>query len=123
MQPSILKSTKKLLGIHEDYTVFDIDVMTHINAAFSVLQQLGVGPVDGYMIEDADDVWTDFDVPDNLLKLVRSYIFLKVKMSFDPSPTSFHLESMNRQIQELEWRMNVSREEALAASQIVVVTE
>lgn len=123
MQPSILNSTKKLLGIDENYTAFDIDVMTHINATFSVLQQLGVGPVNGYMIEDANDVWTDFDAPEVLIKMIRSYIFLKVKMAFDPSPTSFHLESMNNQISELEWRMNVYREEVNYVPLVAAVVE
>ena len=86
MEQSILISTKKILGIAEDYTVFDLDIITHINTAFSTLTQLGVGPADGFMIEDDSALWTDFDpVDDNLnYNAVKSYVFLKVKVAFDP---------------------------------------
>ncbi|MET0786851.1 MAG: hypothetical protein ABWY25_09110 [Paenisporosarcina sp.] len=113
MEESILKSTKKILGLAEDYTPFDLDVITHINAAFSILDQLGVGPVDGFSIYDDTAVWDDFVVPPNQLHLVKTYIYLKVRYLFDPPTTSFLLEAANTQIKEYEWRLNVFREWAL----------
>src|SRR5436190_17535293 len=112
MEQSILTSTKKILGIAEDYIVFDLDIITHINTAFSTLTQLGVGPADGFMIEDATALWTDFDpVDDNInFNSVRSYVFLKVKQLFDPPTTSYLIDATQKQIEELEWRLNVHRE-------------
>ena len=112
MEQSILTSTKKILGIAEDYLVFDLDIITHINTAFSTLTQLGVGPADGFMIEDASALWTDFDpVDDNInFNSVRSYVFLKVKQLFDPPTTSYLIDATQKQIEELEWRLNVHRE-------------
>lgn len=111
METSILISTKKVLGITEDYTVFDLDIITHINAAFSILNQLGVGPLDGFMIEDEGAEWSDFaDVPMNQLNLVKTYVYLKVGMLFDPPTTSFLIEAKTKQIEEYEWRLNVFRE-------------
>lgn len=114
MELSILISTKKILGIAEDYTVFDLDIITHINTAFSTLTQLGVGPADGFMIEDDSALWTDFDpVDDNLnYNAVKSYVFLKVKVLFDPPTTSYLIAATEKQIEELEWRLNVHREES-----------
>jgi hypothetical protein len=110
VESSILTSTKKILGIADDYTAFDLDILTHINSAFTILNQLGVGPVDGFMIEDAETVWEDFDIPMNSLNLVKTYVFLKVRILFDPPTTSFHLEAANNQIKEYEWRLNTWRE-------------
>jgi len=112
MEQSILTSTKKILGIAEDYIVFDLDIITHINTAFSTLTQLGVGPADGFMIEDATALWTDFDPVDDDTNFnsVRSYVFLKVKQLFDPPTTSYLIEATQKQIEELEWRLNVNRE-------------
>jgi hypothetical protein len=111
MEQSILISTKKILGIAEDYTVFDLDIITHINTAFSTLTQLGVGPAVGFMIEDETAVWDDFTVDDFQYNSVRSYVFLKTRQLFDPPTTSYLISAMERQIQELEWRLNVHREE------------
>lgn len=111
MDDSILTSTKKILGVAEDYTVFDMDIITHINTAFSTLTQLGVGPPDGFMIEDEDAEWVDFIGTDKQYNSVKSYVFLRVRQLFDPPQTSYHIASMERQIQELEWRLNVHREE------------
>lgn len=112
MEQSILTSTKKILGIRQDYTVFDLDIITHINSAFSTLTQLGVGPTNGFMIVDAAAEWADFiGDEDPQYNSVRSYVFLKVKQLFDPPQTSYLIASTERQIQELEWRLNVHREE------------
>lgn len=110
MEESILNSTKKILGLDADYEAFDLDVITHINAAFSLLNQLGVGPIQGFFIEDDSSTWDEFEVPANQLNLVKTYIFLKVRVLFDPPGTSFLLESANNQIKEYEWRLNVFRE-------------
>lgn len=111
MAGSILTDTKKILGISEADTSFDLDVMTHINTAFSVLHQLGVGPEEGFMIESKSEEWDEFEVDDILtFNMVRTYIGLKVKMFFDPPSTSFLLDSMDKQIQQLESRLNTERE-------------
>jgi hypothetical protein len=110
MEESILKSTKKILGLAEDYTPFDLDVITHINAAFSILNQLGVGYEDGFWIEDEAAVWDDYGVPANQLHLVKTYVYLKVRSLFDPPATSYLIEATNNQIKEYEWRLNSFRE-------------
>lgn len=105
---SILTSIKKMLGIEESYTHFDADLVMHINSVFSILTQMGVGPSDGFSIEDEDKEWNDFLRGDPAkLSLVKSYIFLKVRLLFDPPQNSFAVESINRQISEFEWRLNV----------------
>jgi hypothetical protein len=113
MEQSILTSTKKILGIAADYTVFDLDIITHINTAFSTLTQLGVGPADGFMIEDDSAQWTDFDPVDDdrQYNAVKSYIYLRVRLLFDPPTTSYLITALEKQVQELEWRLNVYRED------------
>lgn len=108
---SILNSTKKILGISEDYTAFDHDIITHINTAFSTLTQLGVGPPEGFMIHDAVAEWDDYIVDDMQFNSVQSYVFLKVRQLFDPPTTSYLITATEKQIAELEWRLNVHREE------------
>lgn len=110
MENSILTSTKKILGISEDYEVFDLDITTHINAAFSVINQIGLGPDEGFMIEDEDAEWGDLGLPLNQMNLLRTYVFLKVRMLFDPPNTSFVIDAMNTQIQEYESRLSYFRE-------------
>ena len=111
VETSILTSTKKILGIAEDYTVFDLDIITHINSAFSTLTQLGIGPAAGFMIDDAEAVWADFIADDFQYNSVKSYVFLKVRQLFDPPQTSYLIDAVDKQIQELEWRLNSHREE------------
>jgi hypothetical protein len=113
MEESILKSTKKILGLADDYTPFDLDVITHINAAFSILDQLGVGPVDGFSISDDTATWNDYIVPSNQLHLVKTYVYLKVRSLFDPPSTGFLITAANDQLKEYEWRLNVFREWAI----------
>jgi len=121
MEASILTSVKKVLGLDEAYTAFDLDILTHINATFSVLNQLGIGPLNGFMIEDKVAEWEDFDVPANQTNMVRTYVFLKVKLLFDPPTTSFLIEMTNKQISEFEWRLNSFREAALPRPIVRVV--
>ena len=111
MEASILLSTKKILGLDPDYTVFDHDVITHINTAFSILTQLGIGPPMGFMIEDDTAVWFEYTDDDLQLNSVKTYVYLKVRQLFDPPQTSYLISAMERQIGELEWRLNVHREE------------
>jgi hypothetical protein len=109
---SILTSTKKVLGLDESYTVFDEDIIMHINTAFSTLTQLGVGPPEGFMIENATAEWDDFIIDNDLqYNSVKSYVFLRVRQLFDPPQTSYLIAATDQQIKELEWRLNVHREE------------
>lgn len=105
---SILTSIKKMLGIAEEYTHFDADLIIHINSVFAILTQIGVGPSEGFSIEDENDVWEDFITEDSKLELVKSYTYMKVKILFDPPLISSVIESMNRMISELEWRIQVA---------------
>ena len=107
---SILTSIKKLLGIAEDYEHFDQDLIIHINSVLSVLTQLGVGPSEGFSIEDENATWNDFIPEDKRLSSIRSYVYMKVKLLFDPPLSSSVMESMNRMINEFEWRLNVAAE-------------
>ena len=111
METSILKSTKKTLGLADDYTVYDHDILTHINTAFSTLTQLGVGPDAGFVVEDDTVEWASFIGTDTQLQSVKSYVYLRVRLLFDPPQTSFHLSAAKDQIQQLEWRLNQHREE------------
>lgn len=110
MEQSILTSTKKILGMDASYTAFDQDILTYINSAFSTLNQLGIGPVNGYTIEDATSVWSDFIGADSRLSSVKNYVYLSVRLIFDPPATSFAIEAFNKQKSELEWRLNAYRE-------------
>lgn len=107
---SILTSIKKMLGIDEEYTHFDADIIMHINSMLMILTQLGVGPPEGFVIEDDTSTWVDFIPEANAAKLhaVKTFIYLKVKLVFDPPLSSGVIEAMNRQIDELEWRLNVA---------------
>lgn len=105
---SILTSIKKLLGIEEDYEDFDPDIIMHINSVFMILNQLGVGPSVGFSIQDAESVWTDFMPVGSNLEAVKSYIYLKVRLMFDPPSGSAVMDAINRTISELEWRLNVA---------------
>ena len=103
---SILTSVKKLLGIAEEYTQFDTDIIIHINTIFMALQQMGIGPKDGFSITDENDIWTDFMADSILLNSVKTYMYLRVKLLFDPPLTSSTVDSFNKLISELEFRMN-----------------
>lgn len=105
---SILTSIKKLLGIAEDYTHFDNDIIMHINSVFLILTQLGVGPPEGFVIQDVTALWTDFVADDKNLELIKSYTYLKVKIMFDPPLSSAVLDSTNQLIKEYEWRIQVA---------------
>lgn len=103
---SILQSIKKYVGIHETYTAFDEDIIMHINTAFAILNQLGVGPADGYMIEDDGDSWDDYITSVNFT-MVKSFVYLSVRLSFDPPTSTALLESMKNTLNELTWRLEL----------------
>ena len=107
---SILFSVKKMLGIDAEYNVFDPDIIMHINSVFFVLNQLGVGPPDGFRIADEGTKWDDYFSENTDVEAVKSYVYLKVKLLFDPPLNSAVIEAINRQIAELEWRLNVQVE-------------
>ena len=105
---SILTSIKKLLGITEEYENFDQDIIMHINSAFMILNQLGVGPKNGFSINDKSSTWDEFIPESSNLEAVKTYVHLKVKLMFDPPLSSTVIEAIKSQINELEWRLNVS---------------
>lgn len=117
MQESILVSVKKLLGIAPEYEVFDTDIILHINSALSVLTQLGIGPSKGYMIRDANDLWSDFVKDDPRLELLKIYVYLRVRLIFDPPSSSSVIEAINNQIKEYEWRLTVISDELKSESE------
>ena len=106
MDSSILTSIKKLLGIAEEDTSFDQDIIMHINTVFAILAQLGVGPANGFSIEDDGAIWSDYLGNVTNLELVKSYIYMKVRSMFDPPTSSILADAMNKNISELEWRIN-----------------
>ena len=110
MEASILKSVKKVLMVPDDYTAFDGDILMHINSVFSTLNQLGVGPPEGFMIEGDTEEWDTFLLDDMRLNNVKTYMYLRVRLLFDPPATGFLRDSMEKQIEQLEWRINVHRE-------------
>lgn len=108
MDESILSTIKKMLGLAADYEAFDQDIIVLINSAIMVLRQLGVGPQDGYAISDSSATWSEYLGEDEaLLASVKTYIYLKTKVVFDPPSSSFVLDAMQKQIDEYEWRTNV----------------
>lgn len=111
---SIFLSTKKMLGINKEDESFDPDLIMHINSVFSILNQLGVGPKDGFMITGPDETWETFLIDDksNRLQLIKSYMYQRVKIIFDPPSTGVLNEALERQIKELEWRIQVQSDYA-----------
>lgn len=103
---SILTSTKKFLGITEDYTHFDPQIIMHINSVFFMLNQLGVGPDEPYRIEDKSDEWSDFTSATDV-EAIRSFVYLRVRLLFDPPTNAALLSAMKEEIREIEWRLNV----------------
>lgn len=102
---SILTSVKKLLGIAEDYTQFDVDIIMHINATFMTLNQLGIGPEEGFSISSNVETWDSYLGEITNLEAVKSYMALKVRLLFDPPASSAHVDAIKRQIDEYEFRL------------------
>jgi len=113
---SILTSTKEALGILPEHTFYDNQITMHINSVFTILNQLKVGPEEGYQIESEEDLWTDFIVDSKRVNAVKSYMFLRVKLMFDPPQMGYLVDSIRKQCDELEWRLNVQVDPGLAVS-------
>ena len=107
---SILDCIKKMLGIDIDCTHFDTEIILNINSVFMVLNQLGVGPETGFIISDNTETWSDLLGERIDLEAVKTYIYLKVRLLFDPPSSSFVLDSIDRQITQFEWRLNAQAE-------------
>lgn len=116
MDDSILNNTKKILGLAPDYTAFDTDIILFINSAFSFMAQLGVGPADGFTIDDNTSTWSEITyvdpvsllaaaLPQKQLNMVKTYIYLRTRRMFDPASTRFVIDAVNQQIEEHEWRL------------------
>lgn len=114
---SILNSTKKTLNIPADYDAFDVDVLTHLNAAFSVLTQVMTGLTQP-LVEDDTKTWDELELPLDQLNLVRSYIYLKVRLAFDPPQTGFHVEALKEQIREHEGRLLIMSDPAPVVEEV-----
>ena len=107
MTDSILNTTKKLLGIAEENTEFDLDIILHINSVFTILTQLGVGPSKGFFITDSSATWSDFILEGEMMEAVKSYMACKVRMLFDPPTSSATMQALQNMCNEFEWRLNV----------------
>ena len=108
---SILTSIKKMLGLTEEYEHFDVDIITHINSTFRVLQQLGVGPSKAFRITDSDAIWSEFiDEDCEGFDEVKTYVYQRVKVLFDPPLSSAHMTALKESIAEFEWRLQVESE-------------
>lgn len=107
---SILITTKKMLGMGSDYNAFDFDIIANINSVFLILNQLGVGPKLPFTITGESETWSDFWGDLHRIELVRTYMYLKIKILFDPPATGVLNEALERQIKEVEWRLLVEAE-------------
>jgi len=110
MEKSILKSIKKVVGVSPDYDVFDEDILMAINTSFSTLNQLGIGPEGGFSIEDETPTWSDYIGGDPNYNSIKTYIQLKTRLLFDPPANSIIKGAIDEQLKEIEWRLNVRRE-------------
>jgi hypothetical protein len=110
MSESILTDVKKALGLSSDYDAFDPDIIMHINSILTILNDLGVGPDSVLVIEGAENTWTELGLPDNQLSTVKVYLYLKVRLAFDPPTMGFHIDALNKQIEEHEYRLKERRE-------------
>lgn len=111
MQNSILLTIKQMLGIPSEYSVFDEELIVYINTVIAALRQLGVGPENGFAITGENDSWEDYIGDTSMYENVKSYIYLKVRMMFDPPSSSFVLEAFKNQAAEIEWRIYIQADE------------
>lgn len=111
MGDSILATIRKLLNADEFDNTFDDDIVTHINSALSDLARLGVGPKDGFSIEDESSTWNELISNNKLLSFVKDYIYLSVKLVFDPPQQASVTTSMEKRIEKLEWCISVAVDE------------
>lgn len=106
---SILATIKKMLGLAEDYTVFDVDIISMINSAILVLNQIGIG-ADGFTVAGYEENWSDLIGSNLSLTAVQQYIYMRVRLAFDPPANSFVVNSIEKQLDEMTWRLNVQAE-------------
>ena len=108
---SILTTVKNLLGIDEEDVSFDTDVIVSINTAIPSLSQMGIGPPNGFIVISADNTWSEY-IGDSLVNLegVKTYLYLKTKLIFDPPTNSTVIQSIENNLKELEWRMMLAVE-------------
>lgn len=104
---SILASIKKMLNIDPDMDAFDTDIIIHINSALGILTQLGVGSNTGFSIKDNTSLWSDFIGDENNLEMVKTFIYMNVRLGFDPPSNAFVVDSITKQLEELKWRISV----------------
>lgn len=109
---SILETIREAAGLEEDNDAFDMDLIIHVNSMFNFLTQCGVGPREGFSIDDADAKWSDF-IDDERMNMVKSYILLKTRILFDPSTSSFVLTAWKEEAAEMEWRLKEQAEEGI----------
>lgn len=117
---SILDSTKKALGLSFDYTAFDPDVTMAINSALVTLNQIGVGPAAGFLVADNTVLWTSFVADTRYLGMVKQFVWMNVKLAFDPPQNGFGISAIQKNIDEMTWRLNVAAEEAAASAQPII---
>lgn len=120
---SILSSVKKVLGIPSEYEHFDQDILLHINTVMAILYQLGVGPEQGLIVEDDTTKWSDLfgeDVDTNKFAYVKTYVYLRVRLLFDPPTSSGAIDAMERQMRELEWRITVTKDPQDKSEEVTV---
>ena len=108
MEESIFDSIKDMLGPDSSYEVFDNEILIHINMALSVLTQLGVGPAEGFVVTGSDETWDQFLGNDKVAQMTKTFVYMKVKMAFDPPSSSFVLTSMEKACDEIGWRLAVA---------------
>lgn len=117
LDQSILRTIKQMLGLTNELTAFDEELIVHINSVFTILNQLDVGSDDGFMITGYDETWSDLTDQVTIATMVKEYIYLKVRMIFDPPASSVVSEAYNQRIAELEWRMNIQAERLAALAE------
>lgn len=117
LDQSILGTIKQMLGLTNELTAFDEELIVHINSVFTILNQLDVGSDDGFMITGYDETWGDLTDQVTIATMVKEFIYLKVRMIFDPPASSVVSEAYNQRIAELEWRMNIQAERLAALAE------
>ena len=117
LDQSILNTIKHMLGLTDEINAFDEELIVHINGVFTILNQLDVGPDEGFMITGTDETWDQLTDQVSLATMVKELIYLKVRMIFDPPASSVVADAYNQRIAELEWRMNIQAERIAALAE------
>ena len=115
MNEQILTSVRHAIGLGEEHTYYDSDLILHINSTFDVLHQIGAGPTEGFAIEGELETWNDYfnREPARVINFVKTYMYISVKLLFDPPQNSFLVKSLEDKQKEYEWRINVAAESGL----------